>query len=288
MPSRRAVLGALVSGLASTAGCQAEDGSSEETTATTTTRTTPTTDSTSTTETTTSTTPRQPVPVFDGREGVIVVNGYSTSKLWPDFLQRKLDRYFGGRVLYVDTAIEAGTPIAKWMDPDTGAPKAPWNETLAPALDRERPVVVLGQQSLQFAFGPRTEGIDGPDDGTDIERGADVLERYARALLEAGATAAFVATHIYKDPLEPLIGNERLALEAVLQRDVRGLVRGPDVWKPTKAHYPAVYKSDGVHPNEAGAEIMAHHWFRRFLESDGQAVPAWSSREMDAAIDESR
>lgn len=149
--------------------------------------------------------------LFTGERRVLVVNGYSTSFLWPDLLQRKLDRYFDGdRIVTVEKAVEPGTPIVRWMDPDTGAPKEPWQETLAPTLDQDAPVVALGQQSLQWVYGERYEGIRGADDTDRIERGADVLGRYANRLLEDGADHVVVATHIYKEPLEPVIGNERL------------------------------------------------------------------------------
>ena len=45
--------------------------------------------------------------VFTGRPTLIVVSGYSTSATWPRILQRKLDRYYGGkRVVEVKSAKE--------------------------------------------------------------------------------------------------------------------------------------------------------------------------------------
>jgi len=224
--------------------------------------------------------------LFTGEARAFVVNGYSTSFVWPGMLQRKLDRHFDGdRVIEVVEATEPGTPIARWMDPDTGEPKEPWRETLAPALDRDVPVVALAQQSLQWAFGERHEGIRGVDDEERIERGADVLERYADRLLEDGAEHVFVATHIYKEPMEPIIGNERLALARLLERDPPAVSAGPDLWDPTRDHWPEAFQDDEVHPNDVGAEIMAHGWFARLLRSDGRDVPDWSREEMEAAIE---
>lgn len=232
--------------------------------------------------------PDTPSPrLFTGEERVFVVNGYSTSRVWPDVLQRKLDRYFdGNRVISVEKALEPGTPIARWMDRETGEPREPWRETLAPALDRATPVIALAQQSLQWAYHEREAGIDGRDDTGAIEHGADVLELYANRLLEDGAAHVFIATHIYKKPMEPVIGNERLALEALLDRDPANVTAGPDVWEPTKDHWPEAFHEDEVHPNDAGAEIMAHYWFQRLLESDERTVPDWSREEMETALTE--
>ena len=63
--------------------------------------------------------------------------------------------------------------------------------------------------------------------------GADVLEKYVRLLRKDGADLVFVAMHIYKHPMEPQIGNERYALDELMQRNIPGVQRGPDVWTPT-------------------------------------------------------
>ena len=288
MRTRRQVLAALGTGVAALAGCQTgspEPSDTTETpgdTATTTSRTTSSSTSTSTEATTTTLVEN---PLFGGGKHILVVNGYSTSRHWPERLQEKFDRYHGRRQLWVEKAIQAGSPIPSWIDPDTGDPTSLWRDTLAPAIEQQLPVVLLAQQSLQRVFGERDEGIEGPDDTVAIERGANVLQRYTAQAMKTGAKSVFLATHIYKQPLEPVIGNERLALEAALDRGINGLHAGPDVWTPTKEQYPAVYRDDGVHPNRAGSEIMAQYWFERLLESADLAVPQWSRAEMQEAID---
>lgn len=293
MPSRRQYLTALASvGLGTTSGCSSAEGPASTTTGTTATSSRPTTTESATTDPTdtpepTTTYDGTDFRLFDGGKRVFVVNGYSTSRYWPELLQRKLNRYeTGERRLWVRSAIEAGAPIARWIDPDTGEPTATWQETLASALERSIPVVLLAQQSLQWAFGDRSEGIEDESDTAAIERGANVIERYVRRAMADGADAVYVATHIYKHPLEPVIGNERLALDAVLERDIPGLRRGPDVWAPTKAHYPAVYSDDGVHPNWVGAELLAHLWFARLLERENRDVPEWSRAEFEDALEQ--
>lgn len=227
-----------------------------------------------------------PERILDPRPKVLVVNGYSTSRHWPGIFQRKLDRYFGSRVVEVQSAIKGGTPIAKWIDVEKGTPLAPWTKIVRPALARSdaRPRIVLAQQSLQWAFGDRTEGIRNARDRERIERGADVLQKYVELLLADGVREVFVAMHIYKHPMEPAIGNERMALAEFLTRDVRKVHAGPDVWEPTKALYPKAFAEDLVHPNLIGAEVMAQKWFETLLAHDGLEVPKWSREEMDRAV----
>lgn len=229
--------------------------------------------------------------MFDGKPKVFVVNGYSTSFRWPDMLQRKLDRYFDGRrVLTVLKATKGGTPIAKWIDVETGGPRKPWLDIVRPALKREggEPVIVLAQQSLQWAFGQRGAGIRDKDDAERISQGADMLARYVDLLLRDGADHVFVAMHIYKHPLEPEIGNERLALDELVRREVASLSPGPDVWTATKELYPWGFARDTVHPNRIGAEVMAQLWFECLLAHHGIEAPEWSRQEMEAALREGR
>ena len=127
--------------------------------------------------------------LFDGEPRLFVVHGYSTSRQWPQILQHKLDRYFDGRrVIEVNTVIKGGTPIAKWMDLESGEPSDAWTERLVPALESGggRPVIVLAQQSLQWAFGERQAGIRSADDRERIEEGAEALRQYAALLLTDG------------------------------------------------------------------------------------------------------
>jgi len=208
--------------------------------------------------------------IFDGKPRTIVVNGYSTSFKWPAMLQAKLDEFTDGkRILTVKPATKGGTPIAGWMDIETGEPKKPWLDVLKPRIQEgDEPVIVLAQQSLQWCFGQRTEGIRDANDTERIKRGGDILEKYVNLLKEDGAGVVFVAMHIYKHPMEPEIGNERLALAELLKRKIPNVYAGPDVWKPTKARYPEAFAADKLHPNDQGAEIMARKWFETLLRND--------------------
>lgn len=219
------------------------------------------------------------IKILDGTPKTIVVNGYSTSFRWPAILQRKLDRYFGyKRVIEVKSATKGGTPIAGWINVETGKPKQPWLETLRPALRQpeDTPVIVLAQQSLQRAFGSRREGIRDANDLNRIRHGADALEKYVKLLKEDGADLVFVAMHIYKKPMEPQIGNERLVLDELMRRNIPGIVPGPDVWTPTKKLYPEAFAKDLLHPNHLGAELMAQKWFVALLKYDRLRIPPWS------------
>jgi hypothetical protein len=212
-----------------------------------------------------------PFKIFSGAPRLLIVNGYSTSAHWPDNLQRKLDRYFNGRrVIEVRKVIRGSTPIARWIDVQTGQPLPTW-EPLRQALREkgDRPAIVLAQQSLQWVFGEREEGIRNEQDASRIQRGADALQKYAQLLLKDGADQVFIATHIYGHRMEPQLGNERLALDELLKRKIAHVHAGPDVWAATKEHYPKAFASDGRHPNELGAEIMAQKWFEALLKHDG-------------------
>ena len=225
--------------------------------------------------------------VFDGEPRAIVVNGYSTSFRWPDLLQPKVDRYFDGkRVLQVKRATKGGTPIAKWINVDTGEPLRAWLTTLRPVLKESQntPVIVLAQQSLQWVFGNRRQGIRDANDKSRIEQGADALEKYVGLLKKDGADLVFVAMHIYKHDMEPAIGNERYALDELIRRNIPGVERGPDVWTPTKKLYPKAFANDLRHPNAIGAEVMAQNWFETLLEYDGLEIPAWSKQQLRRAI----
>jgi len=233
------------------------------------------------------------VTIFSGGPRLLLVNGYSTSFQWWAFLQRKVDRYLqyeggvDGRAVEVQSVTKGGTPIAKWMDAATGERSPAWKQMLTPTIRAEkgkRPVIILAQQSLQWAFGERGVGINGPNDRRHIEQGADVLQRYAKNLLDDGAAEVIIAMHIYKKPMEPRIGNEWLALAELTKRDIAHVHAGPDVWQPTSKQHPLAFDRDQVHPNFIGAEIMAHYWFARLLELDGLPIPDWSRQEMKNAI----
>jgi len=227
------------------------------------------------------------VRIFDGKPKVIVVNGYSTSFRWPALLQRKLDRYFDGqRVIEVKSATKAGTPIARWLNVKTGQPLGSWLNLLRPILrdPKQRPIIVLAQQSLQGVFGRRQQGIRDANDSNRIQQGADALAKYVRLLKKDGAELVFVATHIYKHEMEPEIGNERFALDALIRLKIPGVERGPDVWTPTKKLYPKAFAKDHKHPNSIGAEVMAQKWFETLLKYDGLNIPAWSRQQLRRVV----
>jgi len=224
--------------------------------------------------------------LFDGEPKALVVNGYSTSFQWPKILQRKLDNYFdGNRVIEVKLATQGGTPIAKWINLETGQPLAPWIQKLRPLLkDKKQPTLVLAQQSLQWAFGDRSAGIRNAQDTGNIRKGAGAIKKYADLLLADGADEVFIGMHIYKKPMEPVIGNERLALAEYIKSQPQHVHAGPDVWQPTSKMWPQAFRVDIVHPNEMGSEIMAQHWFAVLLKHDGREIPSWSEEEMKKAI----
>ena len=224
--------------------------------------------------------------LFDGEPKALVVNGYSTSFQWPKILQRKLDNYFdGNRVIEVKLATQGGTPIAKWINLETGQPLAPWIQKLRPLLkDKKQPTLVLAQQSLQWAFGDRSAGIRSAQDTGNIRKGAGAIKKYADLLLADGADEVFIGMHIYKKPMEPVIGNERLALAEYMKSQPQHVHAGPDVWQPTSKVWPQAFRADKVHPNEMGGEIMAQHWFAALLKHDGREIPSWSEEEMKKAI----
>ena len=215
--------------------------------------------------------------IFDGSEKIIIVNGYSTSRDWPDLLQMKIDDYIGSPgVIEVRKAIRGGTPIAKWIDVATGAPLEPWLSTARPALQTAeatgKPVIFLGQQSLQWVYGTNaTTGIRGPSDVERIAQGADAMAKYVNLAFDDGADHVFLATHIYKGGInayEPTIENEKYALDALMTQGIIDFHSGPDVWTPTMLAYPEAFAGDRVHPNALGAEIMAQHWFETLQSHD--------------------
>jgi len=228
--------------------------------------------------------------IFSGEPRLLIVHGYSTSAHWWAFLQHKIDRYMRGpsnRVVEVQLCNKGGTPIAKWMNVETGEPSDAWRSRFTPMIQAEkgkRPVIVLGQQSLQWAFTDRAAGIRNNQDTQRIQRGADIIEQYGQRILDDGAAAVFVGMHIYKISMEPEIGNERLALAELMRRKPKRIFSGPDVWEPTSKQHPLAFDRDRVHPNYIGAEMMAHYWFASLLEHDGLEVPAWSRQEMEDAI----
>jgi hypothetical protein len=230
------------------------------------------------------------IKIFSGQPRLLIVHGYSTSAHWWAFLQHKIDRYMRGpnkRAVEVRLVNKGGTPIAKWMNIETGEPSPAWKQMFTPVIQAERskrPVIVLAQQSLQGVYGERVAGIRNKKDRERIKRGSDVIEQYGKRILDDGAAAAIIAMHIYKITMEPEIGNERLALAELMRHEPAGIFAGPDVWTPTSKQHPLAFDTDKVHPNYIGAEIMAHYWFKSLLEREGLEVPDWSRQEMEDAI----
>ena len=206
-------------------------------------------------------------------------------------MQRKIDRYITGadkRVVEVQLCNKGGTPIARWMNVQTGERSEAWKQQFTPMIQAEkgkRPVIVLAQQSLQIIYPEdRRAGIRNAEDKDRIQRGAEAIEKYANLILEDGATAAVVGLHIYKLGMEPEIGNERLALDAYMKRNPQNVFEGPDTWEPTSKQHPLAFDTDKIHPNFIGAEMMAHYWFENLLQREGLEVPDWSREEMENAL----
>jgi len=173
------------------------------------------------------------------------------------------------------------------MDVETGQPLKPWGKLRKALGSRgDRPAIVLCQQSLQWAYGSdRRAGIDGPQDRADIRKGAGIIGKYVGLLHDSGADLVFVAMHIYKHPMEPQIGNERLALAAYAKTKPKNFAPGPDVWTPTKPIYPWGFARDRLHPGKGAIAVMAHLWFQTLCRHDGLEVPRWSKQEMEKALE---
>jgi len=210
-------------------------------------------------------------PVLDGREKSILVNGYSTSYAWPAMLQDMLDEHAGNRRVYhVVNAVVGGAPVESWI----AAPGTRDYERTIVAMERDffgdnprllgvapRPTIVICQQSLQLTRDQRGP-VKEASDMVGAEMGADAFEKLALRLREYGAERIYIATHIYKEPVEPEVGNERIALGRLMMRGHDFIHRGPDVWTPTRNAYPEAFEEDGVHPNHIGMKIMAEAWYR--------------------------
>lgn len=218
--------------------------------------------------------------ILTGQKESIVVVGYSTSYQWPGVLQKMLDEHSGRKDLYtVHNAAASGSPVAKWL----GMTKAGDREKTFDKMVREffepgerlegapKPTVALFQQSLQWVYEDRAEGIRGADDAERIKQGADAFLKLAEQIRALGVNTVYIATHIYKHPMEPEIENEKYALQALLERK-KGFIRpGPELWAPTKAAYPKGFREDKRHPNEIGARIMAVGWYKALAGDEANA-----------------
>ena len=208
--------------------------------------------------------------VLSGDKKSFVVVGYSTSYQWPGVLQKMLDEHSGRKGLYtVHNAAVSGSPVAKWLGLTKTADREKTFDKMVQAFfepgerlgGAPKPTVALFQQSLQWVYGDRTGGIRGADDAERIKQGANAFLKLAEQIRALGVDPVYIATHIYKHPMEPEIANEKYALQALLDRR-KGFVRpGPELWAPTKAVYPKGFQADKLHPNEIGARIMAIGWY---------------------------
>ncbi len=77
-----------------------------------------------------------------------------------------------------------------------------------------------------------------------------------------------LALHIYKKPVEPEVGNERVALARLLTRGIDYIHEGPDIWQITYDNFPECFAEDELHPNELGSKLMAASWYRSIAGSN--------------------
>ena len=220
----------------------------------------------------------------------IVVVGYSTSHHWPGILQEMLDEHAGpGRYRVLNAAV-GGCPVAKWLgrtgprDRDRSFEKMVSGHFAAGRRSKKgRPTIALFQQSLQWIYGLREEGIRGPRDTERIEQGADAFAELAEQVHELGVEKIYLATHIYKRAMEPVIHNERFALDALMKRRIPYIHRGPELWEPTRRLFPHGFQRDQGHPYQVGAVTMAGGWYQTLLGSE--ARPELVERYLRTAAD---
>ena len=219
-------------------------------------------------------------PVLDGTEKSILVNGYSTSYAWPDMLQDMLDEHAGDRRVYhVVNSVIGGAPVESWIAEPGTRDHARTVEAMHrdftgpnPRLlgDAPRPNVAICQQSLQLTRDDRGP-VKSDSDMVGAEMGADAMQELAAMLHnDHGIERVIIATHIYKEPVEPEVGNERIALDRLISRGIPYIEAGPDVWQPTHDTFPESFEDDRLHPNEMGMKVMAEHWYRHLAGPDAR------------------
>lgn len=213
---------------------------------------------------------------LDGRNQSFLVVGYSTSYAWPAMLQQMLDEHHSGkRIYHVLNSVIGGAPVEIWIG-DEGSDS--YERTIVP-MQRDflgseaklrgaapEPRVAICQTSLQFTgeelFGDRRGPVKTETDMVGAELGADVMEKMSLRLRDNGLEQVIIAMHIYKEPIEPEVGNERIALARLLTRGHNFIHGGPDLWRITRDCHPGCFTEDGVHPNEQGMKLMAEAWYR--------------------------
>lgn len=212
---------------------------------------------------------------LDGKEKSIVVVGYSTSYVWPKMLQDMLDAHTEGvRRYHVLNAVIGGAPVAHWAaDYGTKEYKRTmqamqedfFGEDARLRGDAPDPAaggsVVIAQQSLQLTRDDRGP-VKTEYDMVGAEMGADEMEKMAFRLYGLGVERVYIAMHIYKKPVEPEVGNERVALNRLLSRGLKFVYPGPDLWSATYDCFPDCFIEDELHPNDLGYKIMAEQWYR--------------------------
>ena len=225
---------------------------------------------------------RNVAPLLDGSPKSFVVVGYSTSYAWPAMLQEMLDEHSGGeRVYHVLNSVIGGSPVGRWIAPkestdyqDTyGAMEEDFFRPDARLRgEAPEPSVAIVQQSLQRTPTPATRlgPVTSATDDEGIEVGADALERLVMQLRNDGVERVYIGMHIYKEGFEPEVGNERFALDRLLDRGHESLLAGPDVWSLTISEHPDAFTDDRLHPNERGSKIMAEAWYRSLAGDDAR------------------
>jgi len=194
-------------------------------------------------------------------------------------LQDMLDDHAGGhRTYHVINSVIGGAPVESWVA-DTGS--RDYDRTIG-SLERDflgpsprllgsvpLPTIAICQQSLQLTF-DRRGPVKTESDMAGAELGADAIQKLAQRLHVYGIDRIYIAMHIYKKPVEPEVGNERIALRRLLSRGIPYIYEGPDVWTPTRDTFPKSYGDDGLHPNEMGMKIMAESWYRTLAGRDAR------------------
>lgn len=215
--------------------------------------------------------------ILPEEEASVLVVGYSTSYAWPAKLQQMLDEHAGGeRRWHVLNAVVGGAPVEHWIAPEGDAN----HERTIGAMRRDfldpnahlrggapAPHLAICQQSLQLTLDQRGP-VKSEHDMVGAELGADALEEMALRLRDLGLETVVIGMHIYKRPVEPEVGNERIALARLMERGHGFIVEGPDTWTTTRDEFPDCFEDDGLHPNERGTKLMAEAWYRALLGSD--------------------
>ncbi len=219
--------------------------------------------------------------VLDGQEKSLVVVGYSTSYAWPEILQEMLDLHVGGeRRYHILNAVQGGAPVQMWIEAPgqreyertIGAMLRDfWGEDAKLRSAAPEPTIAICQQSLQYTHGFPRGPVSTEYDMVGAERGADDMEFMAARLRSFGLEQVHIAMHIYKKPVEPEVGNERIALRRLIERGHGYIYAGPDLWQISYETFPESFAEDGLHPNELGNKLMAIAWYEALAGNEAKA-----------------